>query len=165
MDDVRCGYQTAVDMCIYEGELIWARYNAMLVANTLIITAIGLSFAGATRLWLLSIVLPVVGIVLCWMWFIFAKRGADYLYYWVWSARELEQKLSNAAVKTFSRGAEFAAGRPVTFELDGKIQSLQMSYWSRTGNFQRVLLLSPKIFLLIYVVFLVEAVRIGLGRV
>jgi uncharacterized membrane protein (DUF485 family) len=164
MEDVRCGYQSAVDFCIYEGGLIWARFNAMLVANTLIVTAIGFSLTGVTHLWLLSIVLMVVGMILCWMWFFFANRGYDRLHYWILSARELEQKLSNPAVKTLSRGAEFSAGRPVTFELEGKLQSLQMNRWSRSGSFPRVSLLTPKIFLLIYIAFFVEAVRIGLGR-
>jgi hypothetical protein len=162
-DDIRAGYQSAVDFWVHEGELIWARFNAMLVANTLMVTAIGFLLTGSKTLSFLTIALSFVGFLLCWMWILITQRGFDYFKYWIWSARELEQKLSSGAVKTVSRGAEFAAGKLVTFELDGKKRSFQMSGWSRSGNIQRISLLSPKIFLLIYAVCLLEVARLGAG--
>ena len=43
LDNARVGYQVAVSLWIHEGELIWSKFNALLVANSIILAAIGVT--------------------------------------------------------------------------------------------------------------------------
>jgi len=38
--DARVGYESAINLWVYQGEQIWARFNVMLVANSIMIFAI-----------------------------------------------------------------------------------------------------------------------------
>ena len=156
IEDIRLGYQAAIDLLVYEGELIWARFNAMLVANTIIITIIGFSISSSRPLSVILVGMPILGMVLCGMWFFLTKRGFDYYKYWVFSARELEERLGSNFVRTVSRGAEFSSGRPVLFKLKGGDVSFQMSWAARRADVQRISLLSLVMFFLIYVIYLIQ---------
>jgi hypothetical protein len=130
IEDVRVGYQTAVTLWTYEGTLIWSKYNAMLVANSVVLAATGFSL-GSTRFGAFAVTLPLACLVFCLFWWHLTKRGFDNYIYWVLSARELEEKYI-PGIQTISRGGAFADGAEVTLEIGGKSVSRRMSPASRS---------------------------------
>jgi hypothetical protein len=107
--------------------MFWSRYNAMLVANSVILAAIGLTGDATERSFALDVGLPLVGILLCLLWVSLVARGFDYFAYWILSARELEERYMAAEVVTVSRGGPFSSGKPVSFVIDGKPYIYRMS--------------------------------------
>ncbi len=116
------GYQTAVQLWIYEGELIWSKFNAMLVANSIVIGILGIAISSndfiVPKYYIIGLV--AVGIVLCLAWYQLMKRGYDTLIYWIFSASEIESNHLNPTIKTFQRGWKFSAGEEVEFDLQDK---------------------------------------------
>lgn len=157
-EDARTGYQAAVDLWTYEGEQNWARFNVMLVANSIIIAVLGLTLTSQERLASMSIVLSIVGLILCAAWFVITKRGFDYQNYYVMSARELEERFLSNVIETASRGGTFAQGCPVSIQIDGKPKTLRMSRWSRIASAGRVSLIVVLVFAAVYVLSLLWAI-------
>ena len=125
-DKIKLGYEKAIELWIYEGQLIWARFNAMLIENTIVVTIIGFFVTKDPTPYLVTCILSAAGIVLCMAWYIMMQRGFGYYKYWIFSARELEGKLTG--LNTVSRGGNLAEGKPVLFEFDGRIHTLQIPY-------------------------------------
>lgn len=69
-ENARVGYQVATSLWVYEGETLWSKFNALLVANSIILGSIGLSMTASSRLVLFSVGMPIVGIILCGLWFL-----------------------------------------------------------------------------------------------
>ena len=160
IEDARIGYQAAVDLWTYEGEQNWARFNVMLVANSIIIAVLGLSVTGPNGSPSISIVLSIVGLILCISWFIITKRGFDYQTYYVLSARELEERFLSDIVITTSRGGTFADGCPISIQIDGKPKRLQMSWWSRLSSAGSISLIVVLVFAIVYMLAILQAVRV-----
>jgi hypothetical protein len=160
IEDARIGYQIAVDLWTYEGEQNWARFNVMLVANSVIIAVIGLAVTNQEPLPSISFGMSVVGLILCITWFLIMKRGFDYQNYYVMSAREIEERFLAHIVKTISRGGAFAEGQPVTIEIGGKPKDLQLSWWSRRARAVHISEIVILIFTTIYILALLEAVGV-----
>jgi hypothetical protein len=121
LENARVGYQVAASLWAYEGEVTWSAFNAMLVANSLVLAAEGL---GSSPRWF-AVVLPISGVALCTLWYLLILRGFQVHDYRVLSARELEEQYLHPTVQTVSRGAAFHAGREVSFRFrsdDGKLQ-------------------------------------------
>ncbi len=117
-ENARIGYQAAVSLWTNEAQLIWARFNAMLVANSIVMAVIGVALTSEHPKPTLALVTAVAGFVLCVMWVPLTFRGFDYHKYWILSARQLEARL-RPPVETVSRGRKFARGDVVDFG-DGK---------------------------------------------
>jgi hypothetical protein len=130
MEDARVGYQTAVSLWVYEGTLICSKYNALLVANSIVLAVTGFTANTERPPISLRVGLPVVGVVLCAFWLLLTKRGFDNYVYWVLSAREIEDKYL-PDVQTVSRGGRFADGSPVVMSLRTGSVGLRMSKTSR----------------------------------
>src|SRR5688500_10982517 len=99
IDDIRIAYGVAASLAIYEGELVWSRFNAMAVANSIIVATLGFTVASAKPLLLISYGMPLVGIVLCGSWLMLMNRAFDYYEYLVLSTRELEDMLPSNSVR------------------------------------------------------------------
>lgn len=130
-EDVRAGYHAALTLWTYEGQLIWTRYSAMLVANSIAITAIGLSLTADRKPTEFVVVMCLAGFTFCLAWFLLTKRGFDYYRYWILSAREVEEEHLADSVKIVSRGGLYGKGNEVTLRIDGKEQKLRMSWFGR----------------------------------
>lgn len=125
---IEIGYQKAVDLWMHEARLFWSQFNVMLVINTLIVTiANNKSWATISP----PYVPPIIGVALCIVWAIMMSRTSSYNRYWIYSAKELERKLSSATVKTVSRGEEFSAGKTVDFDTLGNSQQFRMNRLGR----------------------------------
>ncbi|WIX85285.1 hypothetical protein [Amycolatopsis sp. DG1A-15b] len=129
--DAQVGYQAAVALWVGEANLVWTKFNAFLVANSIVLAIYGLTLGSARVSRAFAIGLPVAGLVLCLVWWAQTKRGFDYFTYWILSARELEEEGLSAQVKTAARGGSFGAGKPVSITIDGKARDLRMSWVSR----------------------------------
>ena len=150
-DDARLAYETAVSLAIYEGELIWARFNAMLLVNSIIAGAIGfvVNDRQGQTLGSISFGLTIVGMVLCIFWTCLITRGFRFYRYWIFSARELESR-TNPALKILSRLSDFSSGQPVKFNLDGQEHILRMDWSARLMTAQQVSLATVAIFFIMY---------------
>src|SRR4051812_43356360 len=84
-------YQTAITLWTYEGTLIWSKYNAMLVANSVILAVTGITVSSEDESAVLHWGLPAIGITLCAAWILLTRRGFDNYLYWIFTARELER--------------------------------------------------------------------------
>jgi hypothetical protein len=151
IEDARIGYQIAINLWSSEGEENWARFNVMLVANSVIIAVIGLTITNQPPIPSISIGMSVVGLILCITWFLIMRRGFDYQNYYVMSARELEERFLAPVVKTVSRGGAFAEGQPVIIEIGGKPKTLLMSWWSRRSRAKYISEIVIFIFAAIYI--------------
>jgi hypothetical protein len=114
-ENARTGYQVAVNLWVYEGTTIWAKFTAMVYANTILLATLGLLITSnrASELALFRIALAGLGLSLCASWIFLTVRSFATYKYWIFSARELENYLS--PVQTVSRGGSFADGKRVTF--------------------------------------------------
>lgn len=92
IEKARIGYQTAVGLVGLVSQEIYSRFNAMLTANSIIIAIIGWTLTREQNLPMpLTILLPVVGLILCSLWFRFVKHGV----YWQNLFREKAKRLEN----------------------------------------------------------------------
>lgn len=126
------GHQMAINLFWYQGEQVWARFNVMLFANSVVIGSVGLAIASQHQLGVLTLLLSITGLLLCAIWFMQMQREAEYSAYCIFAARELEEKYLSDPVKTLSRGGLFAEGDLVTIEIGGVPKPLRMSRLART---------------------------------
>jgi hypothetical protein len=99
----------------------------MLLANSIIISVIVINSKFQSPIFLK--VLSFVGLAICFAWYLLMRRAFEYQTYYITSARELEDKYLANEVRTVSRGNDFAKGREVDLEKDGK--PLAMPCWGR----------------------------------
>lgn len=124
VENAQIGYDVAMATCQWEGELIWSKFNAMLVANSVVLAILGLTitYTGTRQLNLVTVVISIAGIVLSLLWGLLTRRGFYNYKYWIRCARELEGHL--LPVESVHRGATYAKGDKVTFKIrdkDGKV--------------------------------------------
>jgi len=91
-EDVRVAYKTAVDLWITSTNQTWARFNVLLLANSILV-AIG-QFVVANKLavselWFL--VFPISGFFLCCLWGAVLSRGLQYETCYRKAVQEIEQ--------------------------------------------------------------------------
>jgi hypothetical protein len=154
--NARIGYQVAIEMWAHSGEEVWARFNVMLVANSIIIAVVGVALTSQRALPALTVLLPVVGIILCLLWLILMKRGFDYQIYYILSASELEERYLAGTVKTISRGAAFACGKEVSIQTGNGLTNRRMGFWSRLLTAQSASYFVIILFMIVYIVMLLQ---------
>ena len=92
-DNARIGYQAAISLATHEGGNVWVRYGLMLVIHTIIFSVFGFTSSvpqpAKNIIW---IGLSSVGLLLCALWWIVNDVGFRYFFYWIFSARELEER-------------------------------------------------------------------------
>lgn len=86
-------YQLSNERNILESEAQWNRSNSFLIFNSILITAITLSYQDNLRMpGLISKVLPIVGLITCGLWYSMNSRGFGWINHWITSARKIEEK-------------------------------------------------------------------------
>jgi hypothetical protein len=86
-------YQVAIDKNISESEILWNRYSTILIFNSILITAIGLSYQDNIVLpGQIKIFLPIAGLLTCFIWWFITWRGFYWIDHWIDCAREIEDK-------------------------------------------------------------------------
>jgi hypothetical protein len=124
LENARVGYQAAVSLMTFEGNLVWTRYGLMVLVHTIILTAIGLTSGTSQPARTITLgCLSLVGLVLCVVWWLVNDIGFRYFFYWLFSARELEEQYLRPA-RTLSRGIPLTQGEAATVVLGGKEHQL-----------------------------------------
>ena len=118
-ENARVGYQVAVDLASSNGETIWSMFNAMIVANSIVVAGITFVLTNQQPLLIFRVLLPIVGLVLCIAWLLQVTRAYGYVTYYLLSARELEEHYLSQQVQTISRGGDFADRKAVSLEIGG----------------------------------------------
>lgn len=115
-EDARIGYQVAVNLWIYQGQLNWHRFDIMLVANSIIIAGIVVSFSSQSGVpSLFANLLPIVGLFLCSVWAHITARGFVYHKYWSSQARILEQEYLADTVRIVADARSTKEGGEIAF--------------------------------------------------
>lgn len=130
-EDARIGYQVAVDLATFYVEAFWSIFNAMLVANSIVVAGISFVLTNQPPLAVFRVLLPIVGLVLCITWWLLGKRAQERATYCILSARELEERYLGPQVRTISRGGDLADGRAVSLEIGGSQTTRRLSLWAR----------------------------------
>lgn len=159
-ENARVGYQVATNLWIYEGELLWSKFNALLVANSIVLASIGLAISAPSSLMVFSTGMPVVGIVLCVLWFQLTNRSFGNYKYWIFSAREIEEKFLSDSVKIVSRGGDFADGKKVSLQIGSQPKQLELNRLGKDLRAEWASYVIIGLFLVMYVIILI----VNLGR-
>ena len=147
VENARVGYQMAIDIWLRELEIAWVRFDAMLVANSVLVAVTGALIAAvidpliatqksssspyAPWLGIYMIPLPVMGILLCVLWLLLTERTLDYRPLWERFALELEQKPLLKPIRIISRLKQFSKGDDVKFDLMGPSEPLRFGWLGR----------------------------------
>jgi hypothetical protein len=109
-------HKTAVDLVVSEGASTWARFNAMLVAHTILLVACGaLLFGEGMRVpSYVPMVLAVAGLVVSFAWSAAVSRGVRYQLRYVDFAKALEAKFPSDEFKILTDGAKTHMCFPAT---------------------------------------------------
>lgn len=151
LENARTGYQAAVNLWVGEGQMYWAKFNALLVANGIIIAAIGLAERRNDFSSLTMTVMPILGVGLCLFWFWISARSHEFHKYWIYSARELEERHLAPVVRTASRGGDFSDGEPVFPVIDGEKKRVRIGLMGRLLPVRIVSHILILLFAIIYV--------------
>ena len=139
IENARVGYQTTIDLYNMESEALHARFNAMILANSIMIGGIGLAIAGQRPLYAVACFLSFIGLPLCILWAHMTRRGFDYANYLIKSACELEEHYLGDIVQTLSRGGDFEKGKKVEMQISDPDYKPQMSWFARRRTTQRTM--------------------------
>jgi len=105
-DGLEARYQGALDKSNSEGQIQWARFNAILVVNTIFLAIIGFTYNN-NFLPVSRQMLAVLGIVLCFLWFQMTKRGFMWIRFFTTKARKIEEiENKKYSVNPFMEGYE-----------------------------------------------------------
>lgn len=106
----RIKYQVASNIFISECGIIWSRYNAMLVFNTLLVSSIGYIYSSNLEIPIIIVwLLPIIGLISCYTWYATAYRGFGWIKYWISAANKLEEEYlsePNDLLNPIMRGEE-----------------------------------------------------------
>jgi hypothetical protein len=128
METARTGYESALNYSTLNQNIIWSVFNTMLVANSIVVTGIGIIHSTQTLMSFFQIFLPLMGILLCLIWFMLVQRHLQLSIFFLFSAREIEECYLKDTLRTFHNGGKFSDGEPVTLTIDGKEKKCQMGF-------------------------------------
>lgn len=111
-------FNAALNLYVYEGNLFWSKITAMLVANTILFTFLGLIAVSEQEFSFIAIPLCIFGIFICIIFAISTKRGLEYARYWMLTAREIESSMQQEGSDMISRLDQFRTGKKVNFNID-----------------------------------------------
>ena len=154
-EDARVAYSAAISLWAYEGESAWSRFNAMLVANSILLAFIGFLHDSDNPPKTLMTIIAALGIPFCGLWWMLTARGFGHQAYWVLSAREIEERYMGPAVRTVARGGDYAGGRPVELVIGGAPDTRRLPWAGRLARVALAANLIIGVFLAMYVLLIV----------
>jgi len=160
------GYETAVQLWAAESQNRMSNYNAGLVANSLILAALGFSYQDSSSYYqLVKLFLTYLGIVLCTVWYISERRMLRKAVYYMYSAREIEGKYFGGVFDVLNRGARYSKGKQVEFLIEGQLMYRKIepliglkSQWA----FGITILIFVFIYLLVLIIEHTNVIRLSL---
>jgi len=100
-ENLRTKYLGSLTLYTSEGQIQWSRYNAMLIVNTIFIAVIGFAFdlsPSQNLPFLIKYALPftpLLGIIICLLWYRMTERGFIWMKHWIQKANNLETYIGN----------------------------------------------------------------------
>ena len=123
----KIGYSGAISMTSVESTIIWSAFRTLIGANALLVTFVGAAMKlYPDKLWL-PIVMSLVGIVVCILWFLTLTRQFSYCNYWIAWAKYLEKKTLAPDVEMFEKGKSYGEGA----EVEIGEQNMRMPWFGR----------------------------------
>ena len=112
-------YGKALDLKIYEGELVWSRFGVMLAIQTVLLTLIGILIKNdkgidANILWTLFPA-SIIGLYFCYLWKNVTARGFFTNKYWMYVAKELEYRMNVPNLNMLRKGYHLYLDEDVVF--------------------------------------------------
>ena len=136
LENARVGYQVAVNLTNHEEQQMWARSGTMLVANSILIVAIGSAMTTGAKggaAWIPILIVPF-GVFLCFIWACLIERTHSKCDYWVKSAGELESDYLYEPVVTLTRGKSLS-DRGLVHTKTGPIE---MNSWGKAFQIKTI---------------------------
>jgi hypothetical protein len=155
-ENIRMGYQTAIEMWAHCGNEVWSRFNVMVVSHSIIIAVTGAAFLKKNPSMVLAFVLASAGLILCILWVIMMERAFAYQNYYLFSARKFEESEAVAPVKIISKGKDFSTIDELLGINKGCLLSPIRRWLHRTINAQKASYLVISMFGIIYIFFLIK---------
>lgn len=112
-------YESAISLKSHEGSLIWSRFSAFMIVNTLVFAMIGLLLENNKTIYIP--IISIIGLILTSLWFLSTMRGFEAIEYWNSSIREIEERMLEGEVipSLYIRGERyFKQNREVEFTFD-----------------------------------------------
>ena len=158
-DDTKIAHQTVCTMYTHEAQLVWHRYNVLLVANSILLAIIGIISSKNSLSLIFSISLPVVGFVLCIIWHSMTKKGFAATVHWAWEAERIESSLPEI-MRAFSNRRNRINGASVTYTVGNKTRLVRNSWLSRhIFSIHRLSYAIIWLFGIIYLLFIFEGIK------
>ena len=149
-EKAKLGYQAAIQMIAYEGQVIWRAFSAMVTANSLIV-ATG-AFLAHLRPGIPALkLLPILGWILCLCWLLVVARQFGYYRYWFACAKGLEKDHLSPTVLTISAGGEYSKGNTVKL---GATEEVRMGWFGRLFKVQWLMYAAIAVFVFLYYLLL-----------
>src|SRR5262245_51949057 len=89
-ENLRVGYNAAVQLWTSEANMIWAKFGGMATAHAILLGTIGLALTATTPLKLVVAVLAIIGLVISIAWAAITRRSFNYMNYCIRYARWVE---------------------------------------------------------------------------
>lgn len=132
IETARIGYQTAVGLSTFYAQMVWAIFNAMVVANSIVVAGIVI-LATQPQVSRASVAfLGVAGLALCAVWATMSVRAHEYAAYYVHAARELEENHLSPVLHVLAIGRHLSAGEEVKLHPGNKVISMRFSSMARS---------------------------------
>ena len=165
IENARIAYQVASNLWSSGATEFWSKFNALLLANSIVIGSTVISLTASKPFLKFPIYLSIAGIMLCILWFLLTTRSFEIMKYWIYSTREIEEKFQSAFPKTVSRGADFTDGKRVSITISGHPNLLRMCFFGRLLRIQWVSYLAILPFLGIHILIIVISLTNGCAHV
>jgi hypothetical protein len=124
----KTAYETAVQLMLYEGNVLWARLNTMIVLNALLIASSTLLIQGNIlpgKAYVPTLLAALLSIIL----YAVMYRGEDFHQYWEAAAAQLEEQFPEET-RVVSRNWQLREGEDQRFRVNGKPVNVELSFRS-----------------------------------
>ncbi len=147
-DSDKLGYQTALQLAVYEGHLIWRAFQALLTANVFLVALSGAAIRYCPDFPFARWCFPIAGILVCLAWIMISSRQMTYYALRFTQARHFEDGI--AGLDVVNDGSAFSRGLPVEIEVAGEVVTHRMGLCARLFNVKRLNFLIILVFLTVY---------------
>lgn len=120
----------------------------------MILAVTGFSYQSENVYPLSKIILPVIGILICVLWYVSEKREIEKAVLWIYTAKEIEVMYFQSIFDILNRGAKFSKGEPVEFQIGKAIVERQLKWPFRKFRGQATLIAIILLFFLMQVYIL-----------
>lgn len=151
LDTIRMAYELALQQSNQNGQTVWEVHNIMLLVNTILIGAISFSQNNdlAGKIFVAATSCAGLGLVI--VWFFLVKRARKYAEFYLFTAREIEEKYFSEQFDLLKRGGIFAEGDPVNFVINQKTKELRMDRL-KIGRVETSSIILTILFAVIYII-------------